>query len=585
MPEPNRCLSVLCGLLACTLTAAALKSRPATAATAQRAAARQSQRGPARSPHGKLKQACEDCHTFTSWKPIRNLPEFDHNRTAFPLRGLHEKVECRLCHTSLDFSNAGTRCADCHADIHRRQFGAQCEQCHTVNGWRVSLSSVRQHWNRFPLLGAHAAAECSQCHRNASAGQFQGLPTECQSCHLDAFQRTTSPDHKLAGFPTACNTCHASVDSWFGVRFDHARYTGFALTGAHAQLDCAACHTGGRYRGTPANCFSCHANDYRATTNPNHVTAGFPQDCSRCHSTAQWAGARFDHNAFTSFPLTGAHVSASCTGCHAGGRFAGTPRNCDACHLTEFQQTTNPNHAAAGFPQDCSICHTTAQWPGARFDHSRTRFPLTGAHVTASCSDCHSSGQYAGLSTACSSCHLSEFNNSRNPDHRAAGFPTDCTLCHTTAAWQPSSFNHSLTRFPLTGKHTTTPCASCHIAGQYAGTPTACYSCHRAEFQSTTNPNHTAAQFPTTCESCHNTSTWLGAQFTHPQFPIYSGKHAGKWNACNDCHTNPANYQVFSCLNCHEHNKTKMDNAHKNIRSYVYNSANCYGCHPQGRKN
>src|SRR3954453_16485989 len=92
-------------------------------------------RASVRSPHGNLNQNCENCHTFSAWKPIRNLPDFDHNKTTYPLRGMHVGVTCRQCHTSLVFNNVGKNCASCHADIHRRQFGANCEQCHTVKGW------------------------------------------------------------------------------------------------------------------------------------------------------------------------------------------------------------------------------------------------------------------------------------------------------------------------------------------------------------------------------------------------------------------------------------------------------------------
>jgi hypothetical protein len=373
------------------------------------------------------------------------------------------------------------------------------------------------------------------------------------------------------------------MDSWLGARFDHAQFGGFALTGAHATLDCTTCHVGGRYQGTPANCYGCHANEFNSTSNPNHVQAGFPQDCSRCHTTATWNGARFDHNAFTQFPLTGAHVNATCLQCHTGGRFAGTPRDCASCHLTDFQQTTNPNHVQAGFPQDCSLCHSTAQWQGAQFDHSRTRFPLTGAHVPVACATCHVNGRYTGLDPNCISCHLTDYQQTTNPNHVQAGLPQQCAVCHSTTAWRPAAFNHSTTAFPLTGAHVQAACASCHINGRYTGTPTDCYSCHRPEFTAAISPNHVAAGFPTTCAQCHTTSSWLGATFNHTWFPIYSGAHQGKWTTCNDCHTNPSNFTAFSCTTCHEHNKTSMDQKHRSVRNYVYNSSNCYSCHPQGR--
>ena len=40
---------------------------------------------------------------------------------------------------------------------------------------------------------------------------------------------------------------------------------------------------------------------YQATKNPNHVAAGFPTTCETCHTTAQWPGAKFDHNTATKF--------------------------------------------------------------------------------------------------------------------------------------------------------------------------------------------------------------------------------------------------------------------------------------------
>jgi hypothetical protein len=534
------------------------------------------------SPHGKLNIACENCHTFTSWKPLRNILEFDHNQTRYPLRGLHKGLACTDCHVSLVFTKAGTQCANCHADIHRGQFGSDCERCHTVRGWQDSLRELRSHQNRFPLIGAHAALACDDCHKNAAASQFQGLSTDCLACHAQAFTQTTNPNHQSAGFPTTCQSCH-DMNSWLAASFDHARFTGFALTGVHATLDCTACHLSGNFNITSTSCVSCHLKDYTGAQDPNHVQAGFPQDCAICHNTLNWTSTTFDHARFTSYPLTGAHLTVACSQCHINGRFAGTPTDCASCHLADYQKTTNPNHAAAGFPTDCSICHTTASWQGAKFDHSLTGFPLTGAHATLSCQSCHVGGNFTGLSSACVTCHLNDYNKTTNPNHQAAGFPQQCEVCHTTTAWTPASFNHNLTGFPLTGAHQTVPCTSCHIGGKYAGTPTDCYSCHKVDYQGTTDPNHAAANFPTDCSTCHTTTSWLGATFNHTWFPIYSGTHAGRWTTCADCHVNPSNYAVFSCITCHAHDQATTDPNHTGVRGYVYNGTSCYSCHPTGR--
>jgi hypothetical protein len=279
--------------------------------------------------------------------------------------------------------------------------------------------------------------------------------------------------------------------------------------------------------------------------------------------------------------LTGAHTGAQCAQCHVNNQYTGTTTQCAGCHIAAYNSTTNPNHKSAGFPQDCSVCHSTTAWKGATFNHSTTRFPLTGAHTSVQCANCHGGGVFAGLGTACATCHLTAYNSTTSPNHKTSGFPQQCEVCHSTSGWTPASFNHSTTRFALTGAHAKVQCANCHIGGRYQGTPMDCYSCHQTHFNSTTDPNHSSAGFPHDCSSCHTTTSWSGATFNHT-FPIYTGSHKGKWSTCADCHTNSANYAVFSCLNCHEHEKTRMDQEHQGRRDYVYNSANCYACHPRG---
>ena len=527
------------------------------------------------SPHGPLNIPCQNCHTFSGWKPIRSMPEFNHDQTRYPLRGMHQNVACTQCHTKPVFSNVGTKCADCHADIHKRQMGADCEQCHTVKGWQVSVQQIQNHQNRLPLLGAHAALSCDSCHKSAAVGQFQGLSTACYSCHAKDYTATTGPVHSAAGFSITCEQCHR-FDNWFGVRFDHLKYAGFALTGMHATLNCTACHANNQFKGAPATCAGCHLPDYQKTTNPNHVTFNFPQSCQSCHTTSAWQPAYFDHNS-VGFPLTNGHANLQCSQCHVNNNYKLTTGACNTCHMRDYNSTTNPNHVQAKFPTDCSVCHNTVSWLNATFNHNATGFPLTGVHATAPCALCHLNGNYNLTSTACSSCHMPDYNSTNNPNHAQAGFPNTCDVCHNTTAWIPASFNHNNTAFPLTGFHTTVPCASCHVNNNYTTLPTTCYGCHQADYRGTTNPNHTAAGFPTTCQTCHNTTSWLGAVFKHTWFPT---NHGGANGVCSTCHTNPSNYLVFTCTNCHTRNQT--DAAHQGIGGYVYNSTNCYRCHQNG---
>ncbi len=535
-------------------------------------------RGRTRNPHG-TELTCSNCHTSIGWTPLRRSLDFDHDETTYPLRGLHKGVDCRKCHVSLVFKKVSRECSDCHADLHRAQFGPRCQNCHTVYGWRVSAVRSQDHINRFPLTQGHAGVDCESCHKEGPTGRFVGLSTECISCHLDDFRSTKVINHQAFKASSKCELCHG-MSTWSGARFDHS-VTGFPLTGAHAALECMTCHSGSSFGRVTSECAACHLKDFEATTQPNHAAAGFTTSCTICHTTTAWTPVHFDHSQ-TAFPLTGAHLTLGCSGCHTS-VFRGTSKLCEGCHLAEYNSAQNPNHVSSGFPHDCSLCHSTAGWQGAAFDHSRSRFPLTGAHITVDCLKCHVNNKWTGLDSACVACHRTEYDATTDPNHRTAGLPVECQVCHQTSAWRPASFNHSVTAFPLTGAHTAVACANCHVGGLYKGTPQDCYSCHQTEYRGVTDPNHVAAGFPRECGTCHNTTTWSGAIFTH-KFPIYSGEHRGKWNSCLDCHNNASSYAAFTCLTCHEHDRARMDEEHREVRDYVYNSANCYSCHPQGRE-
>lgn len=511
-------------------------------------------------PHGPIAIPCQNCHTYTSWRPIRSMPEFNHDSTRYPLRGMHRDVACGKCHTSLIFKNVSMRCADCHADLHRRQFGANCENCHTVKGWKVSIKEIQNHQNRFPLVGAHAMLECEACHKGAASGQFAGLSTACYTCHQQDF-KTPNFDHIATGFPTTCESCH-TMDTWFGAKFDHLKYTGYALTGMHATLECTACHIGGKFKGTPAACYACHQTEYRRTTEPNHAQAGLPHDCGTCHSTINWLNAKFDHLAYTGYALTGKHATLKCSQCHANG-YTATPSTCVSCHQVDYNRTTSPNHTTAGLPTDCAMCHTTAGWSPSSFDHSKSGFPLTGAHKTTPCMKCHVDNNYMTLPKDCYSCHKTDYNGTKDPNHVAAAYPTSCTMCHSTISWSGASFDHSKTGFTLTGAHKTTPCLKCHVNNVFAGTPKDCYSCHKANFNGTKDPNHVQAALPHDCSICHSTVNWLNAKFDHTAYTGYAltGKHASL--QCKQCHVNGKYAGTPSdCVSCHQsdYNKTTDPN-------------------------
>ena len=73
---------------------------------------------------------------------------------------------------------------------------------------------------------------------------------------------------------------------------------------------------------------------------------------------------------------------------------------------------------------ECFSCHPRGTKEGS-FNHSTSVFPLTGAHQTVNCSQCHQNG-YANTTTVCYECHQTQFNSSTNPNHQTLGISTEC---------------------------------------------------------------------------------------------------------------------------------------------------------------
>jgi predicted CXXCH cytochrome family protein len=595
------------------------------------------------SPHGAdFKVSCKTCHSPKGWQVDKAIYSFNHSKTRFSLTGQHSIVSCRQCHPTLIFTAAKSECNECHNDVHEATAGLDCARCHTPVSWLVNdINGVHQ-MSRFPLLGPHRTADCSDCHKSSTlvrfdvpgidcidchrnnylattnpnhvqsgmsedcsichkvnsfewasggfnhdyfplvqghsavkctdchtSGTFSALNADCYSCHQTDFLATVSPNHSASNFPTACSNCHTLSTGWKPAAFDHSS---FPLTQGHSIPKCIDCHIGGNYTSLPTDCYSCHQQDFLTTTNPNHQASAFSTACLTCHTTnAGWKPTTFNHN---SFPLTLGHSTPDCIDCHIGGNYTSISADCYSCHKPNFQATTNPNHIAAGFATVCLTCHTTNPgWKPATFNHGS--FPLTLGHSTAACADCHVGGNYTSTPTDCYSCHQQNYTATTNPNHVSAGFPQTCQTCHTTnPGWKPASFNHS--SFPLTLGHSTPACTDCHIGGNYTSTPTDCYSCHLTDYNNSVNPNHRTLSFSTTCTQCHTTNPdWKPASYTQhdsQSFPIYSGRHKGQWSECTECHTDPSNYTLFNCKTCHSGVHTGQN----------YSNAQCYSCHPKG---
>ena len=340
------------------------------------------------------------------------------------------------------------------------------------------------------------------------------------------------------------------------------------LSRAHQSIngmtDCTTCHE--LSTGQPTfKCLDCHTEIARrirarkglhATYN---IKVGSSLECISCHSEhngedfnlKKWDLTTFNHQQ-AGWGLEGKHSGLACSKCHsrefvsAGERgeikikdlnrtFLGVSATCTTCHQDQHSGRLGP---------DCLQCHNYTDWKTlslGKFNHSLTRYPLTGLHAQVACQQCHTPGpdkqpRYLGIAFGkCTDCHS---------DPHRGGFTQNCQSCHNTAGWNKISapvlnrtFDHSKTKFPLLGKHAEVDCVQCHAKGDFnkALTFQKCSDCHR--------PDPHGGQFAqraggSECSSCHNVdgfrpSTFGLKEHAETAYPL-EGKHASL--QCGQCH-------------------------------------------------
>jgi hypothetical protein len=459
-------------------------------------------------PHkGQLGNECTKCHNVESWKAAKN---FDHSKTRYPLTGLHLRVACEKCHRP-DTQGGTARykdmkfdtCNACHLDPHKGEFKKSCDSCHTTSGWKTMLAGFDfdHSKTKYPLVGKHAQVSCVGCHSN---GDFKKqIPFAlCNDCH-----KLDPHSGQFAARPAKgqCSECH-TVEGWkpslFGVKeHDGSKYP---LRGKHVTVECAKCHIpAGKdtiYKVQFETCTNCHKDAHDS----QFAAAPYNNKCEPCHTVVDFHRTTFTiakHRA-TRFALAGAHMAVPCADCHkvgAGGRtdkilpFKFEDRTCTACHKDPHKGEFNDRMArkrANGTPFGCEACHTAKSWAEiSGFDHSKTKFPLVGAHRTVNCDGCHKAAtdyasRFRGTPERCESCH----NDAHDGQFAAKDRKTHCGDCHNASRWTPSTFDHDTrTHLPLTGGHANVACDKCHITTKivgsktivvYKNTPNKCVDCH-----------------------------------------------------------------------------------------------------------
>jgi len=521
-------------------------------------------------PNGK---DCVRCHlehngenfNLVHWEPSEK--KFDHQLTGYHLEGKHAPVPCEKCHTPAhmvpadkalikkkdlgkSYFGLSPLCQSCHNDPHKGQLGNECTKCHSVESWKAAKDFDHSK-TRYPLTGLHLRVACEKCHKPDKPGgtaRYTGMRFDtCNACHQDP--------HK-GEFKKSCDSCH-TTGGWKtmlpGFDFDHSK-SKYPLLGKHAQVPCVACHLNGDFKKQIpfAGCNDCHKLDPHKGQFEARATKG---QCSECHTVEGWKPSVFgvkEHDS-SKYPLKGKHVTVECAKCHI-------PAGKDTIYKVQFEMCTNCHKdahdnqfALAPYNNKCEPCHTVVDFHRTTFTiakHRSTRFALAGAHMAVPCAACHKVG--AGRRTdkilpfkfedrTCTACHQDphkgEFND-RMARKRVNGTEFGCEACHTVKSWADiNGFDHSKTKFPLSGAHRTVNCDGCHkaatgYASRFKGTPERCEACHNDAHDG----QFVAKDAKTHCGDCHNASRWAPSTFDHDTRTHLSltGGHANV--ACDKCH-------------------------------------------------
>lgn len=389
----------------------------------------------------------------------------------------------------------------------------------------------------------------------------------------------------------------------------HAQISPGELSAAHVSLEgvdkCTTCHSFGKNIDNE-KCLGCHTEIAERIARRAGLHGGLrSHKCVECHkehhgkefSIVRFDTTHFDHER-TGFTLTGQHARNACVACHRpanvreerirgnaarmkAGTFLGLGRECLSCHK---------DHHGGQFTKSCTTCHGQDHWkPATGFSHERTRFALTGKHEQVECSKCHRAPApggviaYTGLKFAsCSACHK---------DPHAGKFKKPCESCHVTTGWSAgvaAHFNHSTTRFPLRGKHATTPCERCH-RGRETGSGRfvikefgKCLDCHADPHRGKFVPAGATKR----CEECHVESGWKDGKavtFDHAdtRFPL---RDAHKAATCVKCHGTAAQVSMKSSL-AKRQQRYECDDCHLDMHAGQFTTAAgrtaCERCHTE----
>lgn len=630
--------------------------------------------------HGLVSQSCRECHSDHKGRDYNSVSVdqkgFDHAKlTGYDLSGKHSKLKCAECHNvkhgsksvmagQIRYFGKQSSCTSCHKedDVHffKGEYAKKdCSSCHDPRSWKDFVKFDHERDAKYKLNGKHVQLKCAECHgptqkiRNVRYQWPQLQKAQCLSCHQDFHKERLSPKYRGG----KCTTCHSET-TWKIEKFDHD-ITRYHLGGKHAQAKCVDCHKPKstsqaavalknlNFTGLKTQCLTCHKDFHYFGNKPPKLAR--LNNCALCHNDNSWKDIHgFDHNINTRYKIDGKHLELKCNECHIPDKKRPIykwplldTKTCENCHKSPHRN----EFSAELLRKRCTECHLTTGWNNFKdgkggVDHSKTRFPLVGAHTSVKCSDCHGirpnqKFKFASFGQKfCIDCH----SNIHKGQFSKKFESTNCTNCHSQTNFKERTpFDHDRTRYKLEGAHKQLKCAECHrVSGEsvvlrppnVSGHKFAagvkfqmsqflmpkvkqdeCLSCH-TDFHK--------GQLGRNCAECHSMDRWKNPRFDHNKQSSYilKGEHADV--ACAKCHKasneefvmfagkrtavtkyKPLDTECVSChrdvhkgafgrqcAECHTERDWKITrDFHKNFTlTGVHYSVQCAECHKDGRK-
>lgn len=524
---------------------------------------------------GKECFSCHSDHHGRKFKIINfNKDKFDHKIAGYELLGKHNVLECAACHKpefikvkksqrkEFSYLDLDIDCRICHEDYHQHTLSANCSSCHNFDAFKPAPLFDHKK-TKYPLLGIHAKIDCDKCHKIEMQNEkkfqhFAGVQfNSCTNCHKDPHSNK---------FGQICQKCH-TVESFHNIiglnTFDHGK-TNYPLTGKHVSVNCVSCHKGNYTLPIKHDrCTDCHTDYHKGQFAKNGVSP----DCAECHNTEGYIKPLYTverHNK-TNFILDGKHQSALCGTCHKKDvewDFVKMGKTCNDCHADYHKG----QFVKGGVSPGCKECHNTIAFSDAIYSidkHNTTNFPLEGAHLATPCLSCHKSGkewQFKEIGKFCVDCHTNIHKNLIDNKY----YPNqDCKRCHNVSTWHEVNFDHSLTNFPLLGKHNNIACKDCHlfkkndgtINQKFSGVSDNCLTCHKDVHNHQFDDNDVSP-----CGRCHGFSSWRADLFNHDN-SRFKLMNAHKEVKCDKCHDKARSetgiiyirYKInkLKCADCH----------------------------------